>query len=49
MADMIASGVYDVALGSRILGGDALKGGMPVYKYVFNPGPDRDSESLAGQ
>ena len=36
MADMIASGVYDVALGSRILGGGALKGGMPLYKYVFN-------------
>jgi glycosyltransferase involved in cell wall biosynthesis len=36
MADMIASGIYDVALGSRILGGAALKGGMPLYKYVFN-------------
>jgi len=33
---MIASGVYDVVLGSRILGGGALKGGMPFYKYVAN-------------
>jgi glycosyltransferase involved in cell wall biosynthesis len=36
MAGMVASGVYDVVLGSRILGGGALKGGMPPYKYVAN-------------
>jgi len=36
MAGMIASGVYDMVLGSRILGKGALKGGMPLYKYVFN-------------
>jgi len=36
MASMIASGHYDVVLGSRILGGGALKGGMPLYKYVAN-------------
>jgi glycosyltransferase involved in cell wall biosynthesis len=36
MAGMIASGVYDVVLGSRILGNTALAGGMPLYKYVFN-------------
>src|ERR1039457_6719726 len=36
MAGMIASGVYDMVLGSRILGGGALKGGMPVYKYFAN-------------
>ena len=36
MAGMVASGVYDVVLGSRILGGGALKGGMPVYKYIAN-------------
>jgi glycosyltransferase involved in cell wall biosynthesis len=36
MADMIASGVYDMVLGSRILGGGALKGGMPLYKYIAN-------------
>ncbi|KAA6464653.1 glycosyltransferase family 2 protein [Acidobacteria bacterium AB60] len=36
MASMIAFGLYDLVLGSRILGGGALKGGMPVYKYVSN-------------
>ena len=36
MATMIAYGVYDVSLGSRILGGGALRGGMPLYKYVAN-------------
>lgn len=36
MASMIASGHYEVALGSRILGNDTLAGGMPLYKYVAN-------------
>jgi glycosyltransferase involved in cell wall biosynthesis len=36
MAGMIASGVYDMVLGSRILGTGALKGGMPLYKYISN-------------
>src|ERR1700682_4532486 len=36
MASMIAFGVHDVVLGSRILGGGALRGGMPFYKYVAN-------------
>ncbi|KAB2842446.1 glycosyltransferase family 2 protein [bacterium] len=36
MAGMIAGGIYDVVLASRILGRGALKGGMPRYKYVFN-------------
>jgi glycosyltransferase involved in cell wall biosynthesis len=36
MASMVAYGVYDVVLGSRILGGTALRGGMPLYKYVSN-------------
>lgn len=36
MASMIVSGHYDVVLGSRILGGGALAGGMPKYKYFFN-------------
>jgi glycosyltransferase involved in cell wall biosynthesis len=36
MASMIAFGVYDIVLGSRILGGGALHGGMPLYKYVSN-------------
>ncbi|HWA70789.1 MAG TPA: glycosyltransferase family 2 protein [Polyangiaceae bacterium] len=36
LAHCVASGLYDVALGSRILGGRALAGGMPRYKYVAN-------------
>lgn len=36
MAGMVASGIYDMVLASRILGAGALKGGMPMYKYVFN-------------
>jgi glycosyltransferase involved in cell wall biosynthesis len=36
MASMVAYGIYDVVLGSRIIGGQALHGGMPLYKYVFN-------------
>ena len=36
MASMVAYGVYDVVLASRIIGGQALRGGMPLYKYVFN-------------
>jgi glycosyltransferase involved in cell wall biosynthesis len=36
MASMVAYGVYDVVLGSRIIGGLALRGGMPIYKYISN-------------
>ncbi|HNX86368.1 MAG TPA: glycosyltransferase family 2 protein [Bacteroidales bacterium] len=36
MTELIASGLYHVVIGSRILGKGALKGGMPLYKYVFN-------------
>ena len=36
LAHCVASGLYDVALGSRILGGGSLRGGMPRYKYVAN-------------
>lgn len=36
MAGIIANDVYQVVLGSRILGKGALMGGMPVYKYFFN-------------
>ncbi len=36
MASMIASGLYPCVLGSRILGGGALKGGMPWWKYISN-------------
>jgi hypothetical protein len=36
MASMVAYGVYDVVLGSPIVGGQALRGGMPLYKYISN-------------
>src|SRR6185436_15211654 len=36
MASIIANDLYPVVLGSRILGHGALKGGMPIYKYIFN-------------
>lgn len=36
MCFLIASGIYQVVLGSRILGNGALKGGMPKYKYLSN-------------
>jgi glycosyltransferase involved in cell wall biosynthesis len=36
MASMVAYGIYDVVLGSRIIGGKAMRGGMPFYKYVAN-------------
>jgi len=36
LAAMIADGVFDCSLGSRILGVGALKGGMPLHKYIAN-------------
>ncbi len=36
MIYLLASGEYDLVLGSRILGGKAIKGGMPFYKYISN-------------
>ena len=36
MASMIGNGLYHCVLGSRILGGYAIKGGMPVWKYIAN-------------
>ena len=36
MAGMVASGIYDMVLGSRILGSGALRGGMPPWKYLAN-------------
>jgi glycosyltransferase involved in cell wall biosynthesis len=36
MATLIANGLYESVLGSRILGGQAIKGGMPVWKYFAN-------------
>ena len=36
MASMIGNGLYDCVIGSRILGGYAVKGGMPRWRYVSN-------------
>lgn len=36
MASMIGSGLYHCVLGSRVLGGYALKGGMPLWRYISN-------------
>lgn len=36
LASMVASGVYDCAIASRIIGKGALRGGMPLYKYIAN-------------
>ena len=49
MAGMIASGHYDCVLGSRILGGGALKGGMPLWKYIANRGLTFIENILIGQ
>ncbi len=38
MATMIGNGLYNCVLASRILGGGALKGGMPLWKYIANRG-----------
>jgi len=38
MASLIGNGLYHCVLGSRILGGYALKGGMPIWKYIANRG-----------
>ncbi len=49
MAAMILSGHYDAVLGSRILSGGALAGGMPVWKYVANRGLTLIENLLLGQ
>lgn len=38
MAGLVVGGLYECVLGSRILGGGALKGGMPPWRYVSNRG-----------
>lgn len=49
MAAMIVSGHYDAVLASRILGGGALAGGMPVWKYAANRGLTFIENLLLGQ
>lgn len=49
MAAMIASDLYQVVIGSRILGGRALQGGMPWWKYVANRGLTLVQNALLGE
>src|SRR5277367_2538696 len=48
MASMIASDLYPCVLGSRILGGNALRGGMPLWKYIANRGLTAAENILLG-
>ncbi len=49
LASCISSGLYDVALASRILGGSARDGGMPLYKFVANRFLTLTENALVGQ
>lgn len=49
MSYLIANEVYPVVIGSRILGNGALKGGMPVYKYIANRFLTLSQNLLMGQ
>jgi glycosyltransferase involved in cell wall biosynthesis len=49
LASCIVSGLYDLALGSRILGGRSLAGGMPLYKYLANRGLTLAENILLGE
>jgi len=48
MIGMITDGPFDVVLGSRVLGGRALSGGMPRYKYIANRGLTAIQNLLCG-
>lgn len=48
IASMVAYGEYDVAMGSRMLLGGALRGGMPLYKYISNRGLTMAQNLLMG-
>ena len=48
MASMIAADLYQCVLGSRILGGHALRGGMPLVEICRQPRPDSGREHFAG-
>jgi hypothetical protein len=49
IAHIIAADLYPVVLGSRILGGGALRGGMPIYKYIANRFLTYSQNILIGQ
>jgi glycosyltransferase involved in cell wall biosynthesis len=48
MIGLVTDGPFDVVLGSRVLGGRALAGGMPLYKYVANRGLTAVENLLCG-
>ena len=48
MAALIGNGLYHCVLASRILGGYALRGGMPIWKYIANRGLTLIENSLIG-
>ncbi len=48
MIAMITDGPFDVVLGSRVLGGRARAGGMPLYKYIANRGLTAIQNLLCG-
>ncbi len=48
MASMISNGLYHCVLGSRILGGHSLRGGMPPWKYIANRGLTAVENMLTG-
>ena len=47
MVGLVSSGLYSCVLGSRILGGGALAGGMPKWRYVANRAPDAGGKRAA--
>jgi glycosyltransferase involved in cell wall biosynthesis len=49
MVGVLAEDVYDIVLGSRILGNGALHGGMPLYKYVANRALTAFENAVIGQ
>ena len=49
MANLIANNLYHVVMGSRILGNGALRGGMPIYKYIANRALTFIQNLLVGQ
>jgi glycosyltransferase involved in cell wall biosynthesis len=48
MVSMIGNGLYHFVMGSRILGGHALRGGMPLWKYLANRGLTAAQNLLLG-
>lgn len=48
LVGLVASGLYSCVLGSRILGGGALKGGMPIWRYASNRGLTAAENILLG-